>query len=114
MEKNIFQSMSSMQSYKNGKLVTSKELDVKYDGKKLNVTKVDNGKKECYSIKKNSIEKILSQPQSPESLEKRLKKLKTKCKTHKKNQTMKLKKGKSKTKKRKKQNKKKSKSKSRK
>jgi hypothetical protein len=108
MEKNMFQSMSSMQSYKNGKLVTSKELDVKYDGKKLNVTKVDNGKKECYSIKKNSIEKILSQPQSPESLEKRLKKLKTKCKTHKKKPNKKTRK------KRKSKSKKKSKSKSRK
>lgn len=79
----MFQSMSSMQSYKNGKLIKTKQMNVKYDGKKLNVEKIDNGKKECYSIKKDSIEKILSQPQSKESLEKRLKKLKTKCKTHK-------------------------------
>lgn len=79
----MFQNMSIIQSYKNGKLVKTKQMNVKYDGKKLNVEKIDNGKKECYSIKKDSIEKILSQPQSRESLEKRLKKLKTKCKTHK-------------------------------
>lgn len=83
MERNMFQNMSIIQSYKNGKLVKTKQMNVKYDGKKLNVEKIDNGKKECYSIKKDSIEKILSQPQSRESLEKRLKKLKTKCKTHK-------------------------------
>ena len=81
----MFYSESSIQSYKNGKLIKNKEVSIKYDGKKLNVKKVNNGKKECYSIKKDSIEKILSQPQSIESLDKRLKKeLKNKCKTHKK------------------------------
>ena len=33
MGKNMFQSMSSMQSYKNGKLVKTKQMNVKYDGK---------------------------------------------------------------------------------